>query len=210
MRASDLRSSCSLPTKELAGRGRFVFEIVLSGGKEPLPSWKIGTGSSMSFRRCSPRSAARPRRARQSPGEDHLAAVAGGSDAGGEVDVVSDVALVGQKRSPGVEADPHPDRPRGQRAVIASPPPPRPAPSGRRRRRRLLACRPRPRPARAHASRITRRCSASASAYPSAPSSCRSLVEPSTSVKRKVTVPLGRSPRTTTSSDQNEHRSNRP
>ena len=48
----------------------------------------------------------------------------------------------------------------------------------------------------AHASRTTPRCSARASAYPSAPSSCRSLVEPSTSVKRKVTVPLGRSSRT--------------
>ena len=43
---------------------------------------------------------------------------------------------------------------------------------------------------------MTRRCSASASAYASAPSSCRSLVEPSTSVKRKVTVPVGRSSRT--------------
>ncbi len=32
-------SSASLPTKELAGRGRFVFEIVLSGGKLPSPSW---------------------------------------------------------------------------------------------------------------------------------------------------------------------------
>jgi hypothetical protein len=45
------------------------------------------------------------------------------------------------------------------------------------------------------ASRSTRRCSAKASAYES-PSSCRSLVEPSMSVKRKVTVPLGRSSRT--------------
>ena len=33
------------------------------------------------------------------------------------------------------------------------------------------------------------------SAYASAPSSCRSFVEPSTSVKRKVTVPVGRSRR---------------
>jgi hypothetical protein len=49
-------SSGSLPTKELAGRGRLVFEIVLSGGKEPAPSWKIGIAPSMSFRRCSPRS----------------------------------------------------------------------------------------------------------------------------------------------------------
>ncbi|MBA3412722.1 MAG: hypothetical protein H0T09_03435 [Actinobacteria bacterium] len=43
--------------------------------------------------------------------------------------------------------------------------------------------------------RRTRRCSASASAYPSAPNSCKSFVEPSTSVKRKVTVPEGRSGR---------------
>ena len=41
-----------------------------------------------------------------------------------------------------------------------------------------------------------RRCSASASAYASAPSECSSRVEPSTSVKRKVTVPVGRSSRT--------------
>ena len=41
---------------ELAGRGRFVFEIVLSGGKLPSPSWKMETASAMSFSRCSPRS----------------------------------------------------------------------------------------------------------------------------------------------------------
>ena len=51
-------------------------------------------------------------------------------------------------------------------------------------------------PLAAHASRTTRRCSASASAYASAASSRRSLVDPSTSVKRKVTVPVGRSDRT--------------
>src|SRR5580765_472241 len=42
---------------------------------------------------------------------------------------------------------------------------------------------------------MTRRCSANALAYASAPHECRSFVEPSTSVKRKVTVPLGRSSR---------------
>ena len=51
-----LRARASLPTKELAGRGRFVFEIVLSGGKLSSPSWKMATACSMSFRRCSPRS----------------------------------------------------------------------------------------------------------------------------------------------------------
>ena len=45
------------------------------------------------------------------------------------------------------------------------------------------------------ASRNTRRCSASASPYPSAPSSCKNRVEPSTSVNRKVTVPKERSRR---------------
>jgi hypothetical protein len=33
-----------------------VFEIVLRGGKEPTPSWKIATGAAMSLSRCSPRS----------------------------------------------------------------------------------------------------------------------------------------------------------
>ena len=50
-------------------------------------------------------------------------------------------------------------------------------------------------PALATASRSSRRCSSSAAAYSSGPSSCSSRVEPSTSVKRKVTVPLGRSAR---------------
>ena len=38
-------TSRSRPTNELAGRGRFVFEIVFSGGKRSEPSWKIRTGS---------------------------------------------------------------------------------------------------------------------------------------------------------------------
>jgi hypothetical protein len=49
-------TSFSLPTKELAGRGRFVLEIVLSGGKDSDPSWKIQTGCAKSLSRCSPRS----------------------------------------------------------------------------------------------------------------------------------------------------------
>jgi len=44
---------------------------------------------------------------------------------------------------------------------------------------------------------------ASASAYALAPRSCRSFVEPSTSVKRKVTVPEGRSGRTDTMMGEN-------
>jgi hypothetical protein len=41
--------------------------------------------------------------------------------------------------------------------------------------------------------RMTCRCTASVSAYASAPNSCKSCVDPSTSVKRKVTVPVGSS-----------------
>jgi hypothetical protein len=44
-----------------------------------------------------------------------------------------------------------------------------------------------------NASRRMRRCSASAAAYPTAPSACSNTVEPSTSVNRKVTVPDERS-----------------
>src|SRR5439155_12244861 len=47
-------------------------------------------------------------------------------------------------------------------------------------------------PWRPNASRNVRRCSVSAAAYPVAPRSCSNLVEPSMSLKRNVTVPLGR------------------
>ena len=126
--------------------------------------------------------------------DEHLAAVAGRRDPRGHVDVLADVALVGHERRAGVQADAHADRAgrerlrdsrrRRERARRAS---------GRRRRTRRPACPPRRRRGARSASRITRRCSASASAYASAPSSCSSLVEPSTSVKRNVTVPVGRS-----------------
>ena len=61
----------------------------------------------------------------------------------------------------------------------------------------------------AHAVWMTRRCSASASAYASAPSSWRSRVDPSTSVKRKVTVPEGSPGRTRGSSADHERRARR-
>ena len=37
--------------------------------------------------------------------DEHLPAVAGGGDAGRAVDVAADVALFGQQRRPGVQAD---------------------------------------------------------------------------------------------------------
>jgi len=53
-------TSRSRPTNDDAGRGKFVFEIVFSGGNRSSPSWKIHTGSAKSFSRCSPRSVSSP------------------------------------------------------------------------------------------------------------------------------------------------------
>ena len=47
--------------------------------------------------------------------DEYLSAVATGGDTGGAVDVISDVALVGEKRRPGVQADTHGDRAGGER-----------------------------------------------------------------------------------------------
>src|SRR5438046_1588823 len=47
------------PTNELAGRGRFVFEIVFNGGNESLPTWKSAIGSETAFSRWSPSSRSR-------------------------------------------------------------------------------------------------------------------------------------------------------
>ncbi len=118
------------------------------------------------------------------------------SDPGSEVNVVSDVALVGKQRRPCVEADAHLDRAGRERLRERRGGCNRTRRRGEREEERVaLRVHLDAAPA-AQASRITRRCSARASAYASAPSSCSSFVEPSTSVKRKVTVPDGRSVRT--------------
>ncbi len=44
---------------------------------------------------------------RRRGGYEHLAAVTARGDAGSAVDVVSDVALLGEERRPGVDADPY-------------------------------------------------------------------------------------------------------
>ena len=49
-------------------------------------------------------------------GDEHLPAVPCRGDPRGAMHVPADVALFGQKRCPGVQADPHLDRPRGQLA----------------------------------------------------------------------------------------------
>ena len=49
--------------------------------------------------------------------DEHLPAVAGRGDPRGAVHVLSDVALVGEQGRPGVQADPHLDRPGASAAV---------------------------------------------------------------------------------------------
>ena len=89
----------------------------MSGGKAPSPSWKIGDRlgdvlqpvlAEVGERRPLDELGGRMR-------EEDLAAVAGGGDARGEVDVVADVALLGDERRARVQADPHLDRARRER-----------------------------------------------------------------------------------------------
>ena len=117
-RASSSSRSRALPTKEEAGRGRFVFEIVFSGGKRSLPSWKSATGSSKSFRRCSPSSVRSPSTsARVAARHDDLAAVARSGDPRGPVELAPGVALAGQLQLARVQAHPHLDRARRERLL---------------------------------------------------------------------------------------------
>ncbi len=124
---------------------------------------------------------------------NQLPTMPGRRDARREVHVVSHIALVHHQRNARVETDTQLDRPRrektGHRLCRNH------GTDGRSKgekesvtlRVNLDSALGRARIAN-HAT-----CSASASAYASSPSSRRSRVDPSTSVKRKVTVPLGRS-----------------
>ena len=165
IRESTSCSSASLPRKLEAGLGRFVFEIVLSGGKLPTPELVDGDSLldvlELVLAEIGERSVYEPCRPL---GEDNLTAVTRGGDASGKVDVVSDIALLGKKRRPGVQADAHQDRAGGERLRYAR------GSSERSRRGREgeeegIALRVHLDPGFCPAaSRITRRCSASASA----------------------------------------------
>ena len=108
MPATTSLSSCSRPTNELAGRGRFVFEIVLSGGKLGLTSWEV-----FATRACDvlqavlaeigQRDIVEVRASRQR--EDDLAAMSCRRDPRREVHIVSNVALVGHERRTGVQSN---------------------------------------------------------------------------------------------------------
>jgi hypothetical protein len=104
-------TSISLPTKELTGRGRFVLEIVLRGGKRPgsqleYPD-RLGEVLDLMLTEIGRRDVGKLPRL---PGDQHLAAVAGRSDAGSFVYVFADIALLGEVGGAGVEAQADPDR----------------------------------------------------------------------------------------------------
>ena len=85
------------------------------GGQAGRTSWKSGSGCWRSLRRCAPRSRSvtpAGRRcstsARVVCGEQHLAAVTGGGDAGGAMDVEPDVVVAHELRRPGMQPHAHP------------------------------------------------------------------------------------------------------
>ena len=174
-----------------------------SVGSPSTSSWKIRSGRSMSFSRYDPRSRktrldARPRRARGSPRQQHLTAV-------------RRPPRSAPRDEPPARRSPRPPRPAlrcGSPSARAPPTPSGQACSASARWAATAASERRVRGAKAKknaspcvsisasrasaASRRIRRCSASTSPYRS-PSCLSSRVEPSMSVKRKVTVPLGSS-----------------
>ncbi len=125
--------------------------------------------------------------------DEHLAAVAHRGDACRSVDIRSDVSLLGEERRPRVQPDAEEDRPMRERLRDRLCRGKRPGAVGKARKKASPCVSTSTPPLATQISRTTRLCSASASAYRFAPSLCRSLVEPSTSEKRNVTVPVGRS-----------------
>ena len=179
------------------GSGRFVLVEALQ--RREVAARRAGRRAReppRSLNRCSPRSrSVACRRARGRGRDEDLPAVPGGGDACRPVDVAADVALLGEERRSRCAARRAPGSARGER--LGEPRTPRRARrarSGRRRRRRRPGCRPRRRPRR-HKPRGSPPVLGERLRVRSAPSSCSSRVEPSTSVKRKVTVPVGRSGR---------------
>ena len=85
-----------------------MFEIVFSGGKRSLPSWKSGNRLVEVLHAVLAQLGQlavdeRPRRRRH----DDLAAVAGSGDPSGLVQLAPGVALAGQLQLTGVQAHPH-------------------------------------------------------------------------------------------------------
>jgi hypothetical protein len=134
--------------------------------------------------------------------DEHLPAVADGGDPSGAVDVEADVSLLGDTRLAGVDPHAHTDRSVAERVLGVV--------CGRQcigrtregdEERVPLGVDLDPAVPLERVAKRARRCSARASAYAS-PSSCSRRVDPSMSVKRKVTVPAGRSATSQSSADQ--------
>ncbi len=127
--------------------GRFVAFSERSGGKASLPSWYRRSGSGMILEPVKAEVGELDGRLEQPPGavgKDDLAAVGGGADARGPVDVEADVALVRSSSARRCARRCAPEAAR-RRARVGRPRPPRPRPLHLRRRRRTRrpACRPR-------------------------------------------------------------------
>jgi hypothetical protein len=119
----------------------------------------------------------------------------GSSDPRRPVNVDAHIPLLGEQRLAGVQTNTDTEPARAESLLRVPGSRKRvPRPPERDEERITLRVHLNP-PCRANASRNTRRCSSSTSAYAS-PSSCSNFVDPSTSVNRKVTVPEGRSRRT--------------
>ena len=131
--------------------------------------------------------------------EHDLAAVRGRGDAGSPVNVVPDISLLRKERRTGVDARPNPHGPATSASLNALAAPSAPGAVGNAKKNASPCVSTSTPPQRTHACLTRRRCSASADAYSSSPSSWSSFVEPSTSVKTKVTVPDGSPSRTTRS-----------
>ena len=124
--------------------------------------------------------------------DEHLATVTDGGDPRRSMDVHPHVPLVRRERRPRVDARREPGSVRGPSASwkvpAASSAPVAVGNAAKNASPWVSTSTP---PWRTNASRRSRRCSPSASAYAASPSSWRSFVEPSTSVNRNVTVPRG-------------------
>ena len=107
------------------------------------------------------------------------------SAAVGEMDVLADVTLSRQKRLAGVQPHPDPDQAGLERHFPRSPSSDCRPRIGEHIEERIALSVHLDTALGREDFRSTRRCSASASAYASAPSSCSSRVDPSTSVKGK-------------------------
>ena len=207
------RASASLrPTSRWCSAGRLVAESVLSGGKSSrrpgATSWKSCAAVGTSFSRWRPERAERGARQRLvardvacRARDDDLLSVRGGADARGDDDVHADVALVAELGLAGVDTDPQSMRLLGrprlgrERALdLRQPRRSRRALARRRGTRRRRPSRPRRRRGARAAARTISRIRARAGANRS-PRRWSSRVEPSTSAKRSVTVPAGRSRR---------------